>query len=155
MIINLEEVQIMNNVIEKMNVFLADLNVLYRKVQNYHWNVDGRNFFTIHVKLEEYYNDINNEIDSTAERILSINGRPYATMKKYLEITNITEAHDENITDLELVKVLKVDFETILSEATAIKEAAEEVKDYGTSAMMDDFIISYGTKLWMLGAFLK
>lgn len=145
----------MSKVIEKMNVFLADLNVLYRKVQNYHWNTDGRNFFTIHVKLEEYYNDINSEIDSIAERILSIKGRPYGTMKKYLEITNITEAHDEDINDLELIKILKVDFESILAEANGIKEVAEEAKDYGTSAMMDDFIISYGTKLWMLGAFLK
>ena len=53
----------MTNVIKKLNVYLADLNVMYRKVQNYHWNVDGRNFFTIHAKLEEYYDEINENID--------------------------------------------------------------------------------------------
>ena len=138
-----------------MNVLLADLNVLYRKVQNYHWNVDGRNFFTIHAKLEEYYNEINEQIDEIAERILSIKARPYATMKKHLEITNIKEAKDEDIIDLDIVKNLKADFETILGELKDIKREADKEEDFGTSAMMDELIIGYETKLWMLGAFLK
>ena len=145
----------MSNIIEKLNVYLADLNVMYRKVQNYHWNVDGRNFFTIHAKLEEYYDEINENIDSIAERILSIKGKPYETMKKYREITNIKEANDKDITDLDLVKVLKKDFETLLGEVKEIKEAADEANDYGTSAMMDELIIGYEKKLWMLEAFLK
>jgi starvation-inducible DNA-binding protein len=149
------EVYIMSKVNEKMNVLLADLNVLYRKVQNYHWNVDGRNFFTIHAKLEEYYNEINEQIDEIAERILSIKARPYATMKKYLEITNIKEAKDEDIIDLDIVKNLKADFETILGELKDIKREADKEEDFGTSAMMDELIIGYETKLWMLGAFLK
>ena len=145
----------MTNVIKKLNVYLADLNVMYRKVQNYHWNVDGRNFFTIHAKLEEYYNEINEQIDEIAERILSIKARPYGTMKKYLEITNIKEAHDEDIADLDIVKNLKADFETILGEVKEIKKEADKEDDFGTSAMMDELIIGYETKLWMLGAFLK
>ena len=145
----------MSKVNEKMNVLLADLNVLYRKVQNYHWNVDGRNFFTIHAKLEEYYNEINEQIDEIAERILSIKARPYATMKKYLEITNIKEDKDEDIIDLDIVKNLKADFETILGELKDIKREADKEEDFGTSAMMDELIIGYETKLWMLGAFLK
>ena len=145
----------MSKVNEKMNVLLADLNVLYRKVQNYHWNVDGRNFFTIHAKLEEYYNEINEQIDEIAERILSIKARPYATMKKYLEITNIKEAKDEDIIGLDIVKNLKADFETILGELKDIKREADKEEDFGTSAMMDELIIGYETKLWMLGAFLK
>ena len=145
----------MSNVIEKLNVYLADLNVLYRKVQNYHWNVEGRNFFTIHAKLEEYYDEINENIDSIAERILSIKGRPCGTMKKYLEITNIKEATDTDIADLDLVKILKADFETLLGEVKDIKGVADEANDYGTSAMMDELIMGYETKLWMLGAFLK
>ena len=145
----------MSKVNEKMNVLLADLNVLYRKVQNYHWNVDGRNFFTIHAKLEEYYNEINEQIDEIAERILSIKARPYATMKKYLEITNIKEAKDEDIIDLDRVKNLKADFETIIGELKDIKREADKEEDFGTSAMMDELIIGYETKLWMLGAFLK
>ena len=41
---------------QKLNVFLADLNLFFRKLQNYHWNVQGSEFFVVHEKLEEYYN---------------------------------------------------------------------------------------------------
>ena len=82
----------MSKVNEKMNVLLADLNVLYRKVQNYHWNVDGRNFFTIHAKLEEYYNEINEQIDEIAERILSIKARQRSEQSFHLNGFN-AKAH--------------------------------------------------------------
>ena len=49
--------------IEDLNKLLADLNVFYRKLQNYHWNIKGMDFFIMHEKLEEYYNEINNQID--------------------------------------------------------------------------------------------
>ena len=49
----------MENIIKELNQFLADLNVFYRKLQNYHWNIEGRDFFVIHGKLEEYYDEIN------------------------------------------------------------------------------------------------
>ena len=44
---------------EDLNLFLANLNVFYRKLQNYHWNIKGEDFFNVHVKLEELYDDIN------------------------------------------------------------------------------------------------
>ena len=144
----------MEKVVEKLNVYLADLNVFYRKLQNYHWNVDGRNFFTIHAKLEEYYNEVNENIDTIAERILSIGANPYGTMKKYLEITQIKEATDESITDLEIVEVIKKDFEYLLKEVKEIKAIADEAVDYGTSSIVDEMIIDYEKKLWMLSAFL-
>jgi len=144
----------MEKVVEKLNVYLADLNVFYRKLQNYHWNVDGRNFFTIHAKLEEYYNEVSENIDTIAERILSIGGNPYGTMKKYLEITQIKEATDESITDLEIVEVIKKDFEYLLKEVKEIKAIADEAVDYGTSSIVDEMIIDYEKKLWMLSAFL-
>lgn len=49
----------MENIIKDLNELLADLNVFYRKLQNYHWNITGKDFFVIHQKLEEYYDDIN------------------------------------------------------------------------------------------------
>ena len=87
----------MSKTVEKLNLYLVNLNVLYRKVQNYHWNVVGKGFFTIHSKLEEFYDDLNGQIDDVAERILSIGGRPYGTLKDYLELTTIKEAENKEI----------------------------------------------------------
>ena len=62
----------MENILNNLNTFLSDLNVFYRKLQNYHWNIKGKDFFVIHSKLEEYYNEINTEIDELAEHILTL-----------------------------------------------------------------------------------
>ena len=43
----------MEELIKNLNVFLSDLNVFYRKLQNYHWNVYGKDIFVVHEKLEE------------------------------------------------------------------------------------------------------
>ena len=53
----------MESLIKNLNCLLSDLNVFYRKVQNYHWNIIGKDFFVIHAKLEEYYDEINEQID--------------------------------------------------------------------------------------------
>ena len=45
----------MENLINNLNIYLSDLNVFYRKLQNYHWNIKGKSFFVVHAKPEEYY----------------------------------------------------------------------------------------------------
>ena len=81
----------------KLNEFLADLNVFYRKLQNYHWNVQGKDFFQVHAKLEELYNEINEQIDEIAEHILILGGQPLGTVKDYLDISTIKEAENKKI----------------------------------------------------------
>ena len=145
----------MSKTIEKLNLYLANLNVLYRKVQNYHWNIVGAGFFAVHEKLEEYYDAINEQIDDVAERILSIGGRPLGTLKDYLEITTIKEAENKEISIPEAVADVKKEFEAMLKLAKEVKEAADEENDYGTSALVDEYINTYEKNLWMLNAYLK
>lgn len=145
----------MSKTVEKLNLYLANLNVLYRKVQNYHWNIVGTGFFAVHEKLEEYYDAINEQIDDVAERILSIGGRPLGTLKDYLEVTTIKEAENKEISILEAVADVKKEFEAMLKLVKEVKEAADEENDYGTSALVDEYISTYEKNLWMLNAYLK
>lgn len=145
----------MSKTVEKLNLYLANLNVLYRKVQNYHWNVTGTGFFAIHSKLEEYYDGINGQIDDVAERILSIGGRPLGTLKDYLEITTISEAKNEEIPGSVALTEVKKDFEAMLVLVKEIKNAADEEGDFGSSALVDEYISEYEKNIWMLNAFLK
>ena len=140
----------MENIIKELNQFLADLNAFYRKLQNYHWNIEGRDFFVIHGKLEEYYDEINKSIDEVAEFILTKNGQPLGTMKDYIEITKITEAENKKVNSEVVFNELINDFSYLLKNVKAIKKEAEKVEDDATSALMDEFIIDYGKKLWML-----
>ena len=74
----------MENVVKDLNDFLSDLNIFYRKLQNYHWNVRGKDFFVLHSKLEEYYDEVNKQIDEIAEHILMLGEQPLGTMQDYL-----------------------------------------------------------------------
>ena len=56
--------------IKNLNELLADLEVMTVKLQNYHWNVTGKGFFITHEKLEEYYEEMREEIDEIAELIV-------------------------------------------------------------------------------------
>ena len=140
----------MNELSKELNSFLADLAVFYRKLQNYHWNIIGKEFFVLHAKLEEYYNQINEQIDEIAEHILILGKQPLGTMNDYLEITSIQEAKNEKIEDKQMLTKIIADFETLLQKAIQIKELAEEKKSYNTSSLMDNYITDYSKKLWML-----
>ena len=140
----------MENLVKNLNCLLSDLNVFYRKLQNYHWNVKGKDFFTMHTKLEEYYDEINEQIDEIAEHILMLNNEPLGTMKDYLDNTCIAEAKNEKIESCEVIKNVIADFDILLKKVTEIKEEADSQKAYGTSSLMDNYISLYMKNLWML-----
>lgn len=138
------------NLEQTLNEFLADLNVFYRKLQNYHWNAQGKDFFRTHEKLEELYDEVNESIDEIAEHILILGGQPLGTLKDYLAIATIQEAENKKVKSDEIYKNLITDFETLLKKATEIKEEADKENNYATSALIDDYILNYGKHLWML-----
>ena len=140
----------MENLVKNLNCLLADLNVFYRKLQNYHWNVKGKDFFMMHAKLEEYYDEINEQIDEVAEHILMLNNEPLGTMKDYLDNTCIVEAKNEKIDECEVIKNVITDYTTLLKKVNEIKEEADNQKEYGTSSLMDNYISLYMKNLWML-----
>lgn len=140
----------MENLIKDLNILLADLNVFHRKLQNYHWNIIGKDFFVIHGKLEEYYDRINEQIDEIAEHILMMNGEPLGTMKDYLEATSIQEAKNEKVKDNVVFESIIKDYSKLLQEVTNIKKEADEQADYHTSSLMDNYISDYAKIVWML-----
>ncbi len=140
----------MEELIKNLNVFLSDLNVFYRKLQNYHWNVYGKDFFVVHEKLEEYYDEINEQVDEIAEHILMLGGIPLGTMQDYLNNTCIVEAKNERINDCEIYNNIIKDYETLNKKVIQIKEEADSKKQYATSSLMDNYISSYIKHLWML-----
>ena len=90
----------MEKIVNELNGFLADLNIFYRKLQNFHWNIQGKEFFVLHAKLEEYYDDVNLQIDEIAEHILMLGKEPLGTMKEYLE-------NRQKLKNLQVLKLMK------------------------------------------------
>ncbi len=140
----------MESILNNLNTFLSDLNVFYRKLQNYHWNVKGKDFFVVHPKLEEYYTAVNTQIDEIAEHILALNGQPLGTLKDYLDTTKIKEAENKKVDSTLVYNELTKDYTTLLQDVKNIKDAADAEGDHKTSAMMDDLIEDYSKNIWML-----
>lgn len=140
----------MEGIIKDLNEYLSDLNVFYRKLQNYHWNVTGEHFFVLHEKLEEYYDDINKQIDEIAEHILMLGYQPLGTLKDYLETSKIAEAKNEKVKDNVVLKSTVDGISLLLQKVKEIKRKADETQIYETSSLMDNYISDFSKKLWML-----
>ena len=140
----------MDNLIKCLNEYLSDLKVFAAKLQNYHWNVEGKEFFQMHEKLEEYYNSTNTEIDEIAESILMIGGQPLGNLNDFMAHTQIVEAKNEKIKAQAVFDNLIKDLTTLLGKVTKIKEEADNGNVYLISTLMDETIKGYSKKLWML-----
>lgn len=142
-------------VAEHLNKYLANLHVLYTKLHNYHWNVEGRGFFTLHAKLEELYDGVAEEIDEVAERVLQLGERPLASLADYLKVAELKEAPSEGIDSEALVKALAEDFKTLITGLRAGIEAAQEIGDEVTVDLMIGSLANLEKQLWMLDAYVK
>ncbi|WP_310832406.1 Dps family protein [Paenibacillus pedocola] len=136
-----------------LNRQVANLNILYVKIHNYHWYVKGEQFFSLHVKFEELYDDVTLKMDEVAERLLSIKGSPAATMKEYLEIATIQEATGKEDTR-GMVQTLIEDFATVAEELTEGIELAEQVSDQPTADLFIKIRTDLEKNQWMLRSFL-
>ena len=110
----------------------------------------GKDFFVVHPKLEEYYTEVNEQIDEIAEHILALGGQPLGTLNDYLNTTKITEAQNQKVDSTLVYNELFKDFSKLLQDAKDIKNAADTEGDHKTSAMMDNSIENYSTKIWMI-----
>ena len=137
----------------QLNKLVATWSVLYTKLHNYHWYVNGPSFFTLHTKFEELYNEVTLNLDEVAERILSRGGKPVATMKEHLELSHIAEAKTNETTE-EMVETIITDFKIIMK---ALKEAMNQAAEDGDARTEDMLNVNYQSlekHTWMLNAFL-
>lgn len=135
----------------ELNVLLADYHLYYQKLRNFHWNILGRNFFDLHEKFEELYDDAKLKIDDIAERILTLRHRPVSNLSNYLEISNIKEASSD-LTDVEMIEALLQDHSGILKQMRAIVEVAGDCGDEGTIDLIGAYIRELEKTSWMLDA---
>jgi len=146
-------VQENKQLVQFLNQLLSNYFVMYVKLHRYHWFVQGRNFFTLHEKFEQLYEMFAEDLDEIAERILAINGKPLATMVKYLKETTLTEANADD-KESEIVSQLVHDFQQIVKE---IKEEGLSLAEENEDEPSADLLIGLQGKLekeiWMLKSY--
>lgn len=137
--------------VSQLNLLLSNYHVYYQNLRNFHWNVNGENFFDLHEKFEELYDDARTKIDEIAERILTLRLRPLSKMSEYLNTAAISEA-DGFTNDHEMVETILENHKVIIENMRNVIRAADEVDDEGTIDMIGGFLSSLEKKSWMLDA---
>lgn len=136
---------------KELNVLLADYHLYYQKLRNFHWNVVGPNFFDLHIKFEEMYEDAKLKVDEIAERILTLRFQPVSNFTDYLKMSNVKESPSDT-KDLAMVKILLEDHGKILKQMRNVVEKADLASDEGTIDMIGSFIADLEKVSWMLDA---
>ncbi|MBG24403.1 MAG: DNA starvation/stationary phase protection protein [Idiomarinaceae bacterium] len=138
---------------EKLNNLLANYQIFYMNVRGFHWNIKGQEFFELHAKFEETYNDLLMKVDEIAERILTLGQRPlhaYSTYIKSSEIQEAKDIHDGKACVREILDSYRV---TIRLQRELL-DLAGDAGDEGTSALMSDYIKEQEKTAWMLTSYL-
>lgn len=148
--LNIKEEQL-QPVVKELNQLLAEYNVYYQKLRSFHWNILGKNFFDLHNKFEELYNDAKVKIDETAERILTLRYHPVSRFGQYLSMAKIKET-SAMIEDTEMVTEILNDHQHLLLQMKSVIKKAEEAGDEGTIDMIGAYIAELEKASWMLDA---
>jgi starvation-inducible DNA-binding protein len=144
----------MSKVIDVLNKQLSNWSVLFVKLHNFHWYVKGPQFFTLHTKFQELYEESVLHIDELAERVLALNGKPLAAMGDYLRAATVKEAAGNEAPE-QMVAAIIADYSVMIGELKEGMAAAQEASDETTSDMLLAIHTQLEKHVWMLSAFLK
>lgn len=143
----------MTQVVNILNQQLSDWNLLFVKLHNYHWNVKGSDFFTLHEKFEELYDEAAGHIDEIAERILALGYVPAGSFKEYLELATLEEATGKE-TSREMVEQIINDFKALIVSAKNGIDIAGESDDETTVDLFTQIHVALEKHVWLFSAFL-
>ncbi len=143
-----------NALSDKLNYLLADYQLFYQNLRGLHWNIKGKEFFELHLKFEELYDDAVIKVDEIAERILTLGGEPLHTFSDYLKASVIDE--EKGITNGRTgVEIIVKNFSVLIQKEREILSLAAGADDEGTVSQMSDYITETEKTLWMLNAYLR
>ena len=132
---------------------LADTFTLYLKTHNFHWNVTGPMFRTLHIMFEEQYNELWTANDLIAERVRALGVYAPATYKEFGRLTSIAE-EDGVPAAMTMVRLLVEGHETAARTARSVITTAENANDAPTADLLTERLQVHEKTAWMLRSLL-
>ena len=139
--------------VHELNRLLASYQIFYMNVRGFHWNIRGHQFFELHQKFEELYDDLILKVDELAERILTLGSTPLHSFADYLECSSIQPVKGAIDAKTTVESVLKA-FQTLLIDQRSMLRQASEAGDEGTVAILGEYIKQQEKLVWMYSAYL-
>ncbi len=143
-------------VASELNKILSDEFVLYVKTLNFHWNIEGRDFHSLHVFLDEQYNQLQTIIDAVAERVRKLGHFAHGSMKEFLAVSTIKEQAGGKMVSEKMLASLADDHEGLIREMRSlIDDFDEKYKDAGSADFITGIMKEHEKMAWMLRASIR
>ena len=139
---------------EGLSRLLADTFTLYLKTHNFHWNVRGPMFQTLHVMFETQYNELWLALDAIAERIRALGMDAPATYTHYAKLSSIKETHGVPEAQT-MVRLLVEGHEAVARTARKVFPAADKASDEPTADLLTQRLQVHEKTAWMLRSLLE
>ncbi len=139
---------------EGLGLLLADSYTLYLKTHNFHWNVTGPMFQTLHLMFETHYNELALAVDLIAERIRAVGQRSPGSYAEFGKLTQIQEAVGV-IKAQDMIRQLLSDHQTLVQTAKKAFPAAEKAGDQATLDLLTQRMQIHEKTAWMLRSLLE
>ena len=137
-----------------LSCLLADTYTLYLKTHNFHWNVTGPMFQTLHLMFETQYNELALAVDLIAERIRSLGFPAPGTYKQYAALSSIKEVEGVPKAQ-EMIQLLVAGQEAVVRTARSLFPAVEAARDEATADLLTQRIQLHEKTAWMLRSLLE
>ncbi len=138
---------------EKLNVLLANYSIFYQNTRGAHWNIKGNQFFTLHPKFEELYDNLVLKIDEIAERILTLGATPAHNYSDYLQVSTIKESKEVSDAN-KCVENILASFKVIIDLQRDLLDTTDKAGDEGTNSQMSNYITEQEKEVWMYNSYL-
>jgi len=141
-------------VAQGLSRLLADTYTLYLKTHNYHWNVTGPMFSSLHLMFETEYMELALAVDEIAERIRALGVRAPASYREFSALATITEDTDAPAAT-EMVRRLEKDQEAVVRVAREVFPVADAAQDQSTVDLLTRRMQIHEKTAWMLRSVLE
>ncbi len=138
---------------EGLSRLLADTYTLYLKTHNFHWNVTGPMFNTLHLMFEQQYNELALAVDQIAERIRSLGFHAPGSYAAYSKLSSVPEAEDTPGAEA-MIQQLAEGQEIVVRTARDIFPAADAANDEPTADLLTQRMQIHEKTAWMLRSML-
>jgi starvation-inducible DNA-binding protein len=139
---------------EGLNKLLADTYTLYLKTHNFHWNVTGPMFQTLHLMFEQQYTELAVAVDDVAERIRSLGFPAPATYSEFVKLSSIPETTGVPKAE-DMIRLLVEANEAVVRTARAAFPASERAGDESTADLLTERMRLHEKTAWMLRSLLQ
>lgn len=136
-----------------LSVLLADTYTLYLKTHNFHWNVTGPMFATLHLMFETQYTELALAVDQIAERIRSLGAPAPGTYRAFAALSNLAEEDDQPVAT-EMIARLVAGHETVARTARGMFPLVEGAHDAPTADLLTQRLQVHEKTAWMLRSLL-